>query len=102
DEVMPPLRDLLARLRALFRGADLDRDFAQELGSHLEMLTEDNIRAGLTPVEARRRAALRLGASTSLGAKHRDVRGFRLLEELTQDLQFAARLMLKERWFSAA
>ena len=99
---MTRLRHLLARLRALLSGATLDRDFAQELESHLEMLTEDNIRAGMTPVEARRQAAVRLGGATALAARHRAARSFRPLEELAQDLRFAARLMLKERWFSAA
>jgi predicted permease len=96
------LRHLIARVRALFTGGALDRDFAQELESHLEMLTADNIRSGMTLVEARRQAALKLGAASSLQTRHRDVRSFRPLEELSQDLRFAARLMLKERWFSAA
>ena len=30
------------------------------------------------------------------------MRGFRFLEDLWQDLRFAARLILKERWFSTA
>ncbi len=66
------------------------------------MLTADNIRRGMPPEEARRQAAVRLGAASSLQSQHRDVRGFRLLEDLVQDLRFAARLMRKERWFSAA
>jgi predicted permease len=99
---MATMKQLVARLRALFRGDDLDRDFAQELESHLEMLTEDNIRRGLEPAEARRQAAVKLGAPSSLQSRHRDVRGFRVLEDLAQDLRFAGRLMRKEKWFSAA
>jgi predicted permease len=99
---MTALRHLLARLRALFHGADLDREFSQELESHLEMLTEENVGKGMTPSEARRLAAIRVGSATSLSARHRDVRGFRPVEELSQDLKFAARLLVKERWFSAA
>jgi predicted permease len=97
-----PLRHLFARLGAFLHGGELDRDFAQELEAHLTMATEENIRAGLTPAEARRQAAIRLGATTSLQSQHRDVRGFRVLEDLVQDLRFAGRLMLKDRWFSAA
>ena len=96
------VRRLIAQLLAFFRGADLDRDFAQELESHLEMLTEDNIQRGLAPSEARRQAAVTLGAPSSLQSRHRDVRGFRVLDDLAQDLRFAGRLMRKERWFSAA
>jgi predicted permease len=99
---MATLKHLLARLRAVVRGGELDRDFAQEIETHLEMATEDNIRRGMTPAEARRQAAIRLGGATSLQARHREVRGFRALDDLFQDLRFAARLMVKERWFSAA
>jgi len=99
---MMTLRHLWARLRALFNGAHDDREFAQELQSHLEMLTEHNIRNGMARDEARRRAAVKLGAASSLHSQHRDVRGFRPLEEIAQDLRFAVRLLIKERWFSAA
>ncbi len=96
------LRLLTARLRALVGGAAEDREFAQELESHLEMLTEDNLRRGMAPDEAARRARLTLGATSSLQSRHRDVRGFRPLEDFFQDLRFAGRLMLKDKWLSAA
>jgi putative ABC transport system permease protein len=100
--MLAALRLFTARLRALVGGAAHDREFAQELQWHLEMLTEDNIRLGMRPDEAARQARLKLGSASSLQSRHRDVRGFRLLEDLVQDLRFATRLMLKERWFSAA
>lgn len=97
-----PLRLFIARLRAFFGGAAGDREFAQELQTHFEMLTEDNVRAGMPPDEARRQARLTLGMPGSLQSQHRDVRSFRVLEDLAQDLRFAWRLMIKDRWFSAA
>ncbi len=99
---MATVKQFIARLRALFGGGSLDRDFADELQAHLEMLTEDNIRNGMAPEEARRRAAVTLGSASSLQSQHRDVRGFRPIEEIGQDLRFAIRLMRKERWVSAA
>lgn len=99
---MATIKRLIARLRALFNGAHGDREFAQELQSHLEMLTEHNIRNGMSREEARRQAAVKLGATSSLQSQHRDVRGFRPLDEIAQDLRFALRLLIKERWFSAA
>lgn len=96
------LRHIGARVVAFVRGADLDRDFAQELESHLEMLTADHIARGMAPAQARRAARLKLGAGSSLASRHRDARGFRFLDDLVQDLRFAARLMIKDRWFSAA
>jgi len=96
------IRLFFTRLRAFLGGAAHDREFAQELQTHVEMLTEDNVRKGMDPVEARRQAAIRVGAATSLQSRHRDARGFRVLEDLFQDLRFASRLMLKERWFTLA
>jgi putative ABC transport system permease protein len=92
----------VARLRALFRAGDLDRDFAHEMQAHLEMAIEDNIQRGMSPDEARRQAAVRFGGATSMQSRHRDARGFRALDDLFQDLRFSARLIAKERWFSAA
>jgi hypothetical protein len=99
---MATLKQFIARLRALVRGSDLDHDFAEEMQVHLDMATEDNIRRGMTPGEARRRAALRFGGPSSMQSLHRDARGFRVLDDLFQDLRFASRLMLKERWFTLA
>ena len=91
-----------ARLRAHFGSADQEREFARELESHLEMLTDENVRRGMAPGEAARQARLTLGAASSLEARHRDVRGFRPLEDFLQDLRFAFRMMLKDRWLSGA
>jgi hypothetical protein len=57
---------MAARIRALFRAGDDDRDFGLELESHLSMLTEDKIRSGMTAEEARREARLELGGLTQL------------------------------------
>lgn len=96
-----PLRLFLNRLRAFFGGAAGDREFAQELQTHFEMLTEDYVRGGMSPAEAHRQARLKLGMASSLAAQHRDTRGFRVLEDLFQDVRFSFRLMIKDRWFSA-
>lgn len=96
------LRELGARVRAFFRTRQLDRDFDDELQSHLAMLTDDNIGRGMTPDAARRAAVIRLGALTSLKEQHREARGLRMVETLLQDLRFAARLLVKQRGFTAA
>ena len=96
------IRRIVARLRAMFRRDELDRDFAREIESHVEMLTEENVRRGVSVEEARRQARLRVGNGSSLGEQHGDARGFRFLEDLGADLRFAWRLILKERGFSAA
>jgi len=50
------LRQIAARIRAFVNRHDLDRDFEQELDTHLSMLAEENIRRGMRPEQARREA----------------------------------------------
>jgi predicted permease len=96
------LARLLARARAFFRRRDLDHDFEQELQSHLAMLTDENVARGMPRDEARRMALVRVGAGSAIKDEHREVRGFTALESVVQDLRFSFRLILAERWFSAA
>jgi predicted permease len=100
--VFSGLRRLAARLRAFFRPGELDRDFTEELESHLDMLSEENVRRGMTPEEARRAALIRMGAPASLKAQHRDVRGFPTLDNMLQDVRFAFRLLARDRGYAAA
>jgi putative ABC transport system permease protein len=95
------LTQLIARLRAFVRGGSLDREFAQELDAHLDMMVEDEIRRGVPPEQARRAARLRLGGVSSLQAQHRDARGLPTLDALSQDLKFVVRALKADRWFSA-
>ena len=60
------LKVIVRRLRAFFRTGDLDRDFEQELDSHVAMLEDDNVRRGMTPAQARREALIRVGGVTSI------------------------------------
>jgi putative ABC transport system permease protein len=95
-------RQLVARATALVRSRDLDRDFEQELDSHLALLTEDYARSGMRAEEARRAARIRLGGAESLKDRHRDVRGLPWVEGVLQDLRFAFRMIAKDRWVSGA
>ena len=96
------LHRLIARVRAFFIPGHLDGDFKEELESHLQMLSEENVRRGMTPEEARRAALIRLGSPASLTAQHRDQRGFPAADAIVQDVRFAWRLLARDRWYSAA
>jgi putative ABC transport system permease protein len=100
--MMGAVRNFAARLRYVFQRSRGDRDFEQELQSHVEMLTDDNIARGMTPEQARRAATLKVGPSSSLTIRHRDARGLPWLEDLIQDVTFAGRLIARDKWFSAA
>ena len=48
---MDTVRGLMARLRAVVRGRQADRELHEEIQSHLEMETAKNIREGMRPDE---------------------------------------------------
>jgi len=94
------LRGWLMRLFGLFDRGRREREFAEELESHLALHIEDNLRAGMSPEEARRRAFIKLGGVTQTTELHREQRGLPMLETLLQDLRFGARMLRKNPGFS--
>ena len=94
------LRPWFERLGGLCHKAQRDTEFAAELESHLQLHIDDNLRAGMTPEAARREALLRLGGLEQTKELYRDRRGIPLLESLSKDLRFGARLLAKDRAFT--
>jgi predicted permease len=94
-------RAWLLRLGGVFKTERRDRELAAELESHVQMHIEDNVRAGMTPEEARRQAVLKLGGIEQLKESCRDQSGFSWLESLTQDARFAVRMLSKNPGFTA-
>ena len=78
----------------------LERELDAELRYHFDRQVDDNIRMGMSEEEARRRARLDLGGDDQLKESCRDARGTRWVDDIGQDLRFAARLLLKDRWFT--
>ncbi len=94
------IRGWLARLFGMFNRARRERDFAEELESHLALHIEDNIRTGMSPEEARRQALVKLGGVTSTRELHREQRGLPMLETIGQDLRYGARMLVKQPGFT--
>ncbi len=89
------LRAWFRRLAGLFGKERRDRELADEMESHLQMHTEDNLRAGMTAEEARRQALIKLGGVEQTKENYRDRRGIPRLETLLQDVRFALRMLAK-------
>jgi len=68
-----------------------DTDLAEELHSHIQMLAEEEIRRGIQPQEAYRRAKLQFGSVESVKESYRDQRGLPVIDALAQDLRYALR-----------
>ncbi|MBI3491404.1 MAG: ABC transporter permease, partial [Acidobacteria bacterium] len=91
---------LVSRVRGAFRSRVLDDDFDREVDAHLEMLTADNVRRGMTPDEARRAAVLRFGGPMQTKEQQHDDRGLPFVDTTLQDVRYALRSIVKYRAFS--
>src|SRR5262245_62577449 len=82
------LSKLSTRLRALLRRSEMERELDEELRYHIEQQTEQNIRLGMDPEEARYAAQKAFGGVEQAKERSRDARGVRWLEDLWQDLRY--------------
>jgi predicted permease len=63
----------------------------EEIEEHLALQTAENLRAGLSPVEARRQAMLKFGGVEAVKQDYQAERGLPFVENLLQDARYAIR-----------
>ncbi len=95
-----------SRLRSLagmlFRRDRFEREMRDEVRFHIEARAEDLARTGLSPAEAMRQARMEFGTVDAIKDDCRQSRGVRWLDEISNDLRYALRLMAKTPGFTAA
>ncbi|MFL6465294.1 MAG: permease prefix domain 1-containing protein, partial [Bryobacteraceae bacterium] len=88
-------------LYSVLRWRQAETDLGDELRYHMEQEIESNIRAGMSPEEAKY-AAQRLTGSISLyGEECRDTRGIGLIDIFVRDLRYASRTFRRTPLFTA-
>jgi len=78
----------------------LDRDLDEELRSYLELLTDEHLRAGMSPEQARRAARAELGRTGHVKENVREMRVGHTIETFVQDVRFSLRTLRKNASFT--
>jgi putative ABC transport system permease protein len=99
---MKRLRRLFRRITSWSTAARDEERLRAEFEEHIAMQTAENLRAGLSPVEARRQALLKFGSVEAIKDAYRDGRGLPILETLSSDTRHAIGGLRRTPAFTAA
>jgi putative ABC transport system permease protein len=97
---MPFLLKTRSFLRNVFLSRRVDVDLDQEVHSHLELLVEEKIHAGMAPQEARRAARIELGGIEQVKEQVREKRIGSWFYSMFSDCRFGVRQLHKNAGFT--
>jgi putative ABC transport system permease protein len=96
------MMEFARRLAGLFRRSQVEHGLDEEITFHIEQQIAKNLRAGMTPEEARRAALLRFGGVDQVKEATRDEFRAGALEDFGRDLRYGARVLLRAPGFAIA
>jgi putative ABC transport system permease protein len=85
------LRTWLSKVASSLRGRRVEDELETEIHAHLEMATEEHLRRGMSPEQARRAARRSFGGVDQIKERHRELRTFRWLDDLYRDVRLGTR-----------
>lgn len=95
------LRILASRLLDPVYRRRRDARLADEIRAHLDELSDAFVAKGMSRADAEHAARKAFGGVDRIRVLHREQRGLPLVDSLAQDVRLAARLFVKEMWFTA-
>jgi predicted permease len=96
------LRHRLAALgRSWFSPRHLDAELDEEMRFHLDQETQQNVKAGMAPVEARRAAVLAVGSTAVITDVSRERRPGQRFRQAVADTRYGLRLLARAPGFAA-
>jgi predicted permease len=94
------VRRFLMRLLNFATRRSADQRLQEEIAEHMAFQTEENLRAGMSPIEARRQAAIKLGSAEAIREYYQAEESLPFFENLLFDLRYAVRMLLRSPGFS--
>jgi predicted permease len=95
------LKRLFARLRNLASRQSDDQRFLEEMEEHVSRQTEENLRSGVAPAEARRQAVLKFGAVEAIREQYHAEKSLPFVESIVQDVRYSVRILRKSWGFTS-
>ena len=96
------LTDTWGRIRSLWHRDALESGLGDEIRFHIDQQTEQNLRAGMTPQEARRQALIRFGGVEGTRERTRDEIRPAVLDDSWRDVRHGARMLRRSPGFAIA
>ena len=96
------MRSFLLRLTALFQRRRLDVELDDEVQFHIEMLSQEHMRRGLSAADARMAALRSFGGVIQMKESYREQRGLPAIEMFLQDARYGIRALFRAPAFTAA
>ncbi len=81
-------------------GRQRDERLREEIATHLALQAEENVRAGMAPDEARRRARMKFGSVETVREGYRAEAGLPFVETVLRDFRYAMRVLRKSPAFT--